>query len=110
MQVTALTDAAGNSLIEDVPMTGLTTSRNSRRQKTSDVWSRELNERKCETLSKLMDDPYFSLLASHLLFLGASPEEMVECGRVVCGKLRMIRYGGKEYREFRRNFYVRLQP
>jgi hypothetical protein len=107
MRAIALTDAVGNSLIDDVPMTGLTTSISTSRCKTKEIWSRKLNEIKTGKLGDIIEDQYFSLLANHLLSLGIPPNTEVIYGRVVRGKLRMISYKNNEYREFNRRLYIR---
>lgn len=107
MRATALTDAVGNSLIDDVPMTGLTTSLSSSRYKIKEIWSRELNEIKTGTLGELIENQYFSLLANHIYMQGIPLRTEVVYGRIICGKLRMIRHGNTEHREHNKIFYVR---
>jgi hypothetical protein len=107
MRAIALTDANGNSLIEDVPLTELKATSLDRRKNKVDVWSKKLNYTRDGNLNDLVKDNFFSLLANRLVLDGTPINTAVTYGRSVRGGLRMIRFNGKEYREHLGIIYVR---
>lgn len=93
MRAIASTDAVGNPLIGDVPMTGLTisstTGRN--RHRKIDIWTRPLDYRGKGVLDDLIDDKFYGVLADRLARDWGIPlDTPVEFGRAARGGLKIV--------------------